>query len=129
MREKGKYKILFLVDILLIDDNFTYDEYYVSALTEFAMEYYVEYKDYFDIVFDVNKTDKGYLISLFDDYEEYDDVVNYISMMDESVGLKKLLNSMDNDDILKIGYLASLFTNFLCEYNIVVSGSYKRMKQ
>ena len=129
MNDKSLNKVLFLVDIVSIYDEFVYDEYYVSALTEFVLEYYIDYKDCFDLVFETSSNDVGWNVNLFSDYQEYMEVVNYISSLNSGLNFKKIFDNVSVEDVSKISELAIMFVQFLNGYNLVLDDVYTKIKQ
>lgn len=130
MDRKSLNKALFLADIAIINDDFVYDLYFVSALTEFVYEYYLDYKKYLDLIFDFNiGEDGGYTVQLFSGQEEYVEILNLVSKLDNDKTLKKLLDDVGDKNVMIISKMAVLFCSFLNEYNEMFDSTFVRIKQ
>lgn len=130
MDRKSLNKALFLADIAIINGDYVYDDYFVSVLTEFIYTYFNEYQEYFNLIFEFNLDNDGkYIVQLFSDTFEYNNILDLVSRMDDESKFKILFKNIDDKSILMISEMAVLFCSFLNEYNEFMNSSYVRIKQ
>lgn len=126
---KSKNKVLFIADIALLDEEFVYDDHMISVMSEFILNYYHEYTDEFNLVFDVVETEDTIDIELFNEYEEYEEIMHFASHLDDGVSFKYLFDDIGDKNALKIGKLAMLFCSFCRNYDEMMNNTLVKIRQ